>query len=43
MNVSINLLQLIWIGVNSVLFGVAYKQFDSGKEYYYLKKILKVG
>lgn len=30
------------MAVNGMIFGLAYKQFDESKEYYYLRAILKV-
>jgi hypothetical protein len=30
------------MAANGILFGLAYKRFDSNKEYYYLRVIVKV-
>ncbi|CAB3999131.1 cytochrome b-245 heavy chain-like [Paramuricea clavata] len=34
-------LWLLWMAANGIVFGLAYKRFDSSKEYYYLRVILK--
>ncbi|XP_028415268.1 NADPH oxidase 3-like isoform X2 [Dendronephthya gigantea] len=36
-------LWLLWMAANGIVFGLAYKQFDEGKKYYYLRAILKGG
>jgi hypothetical protein len=36
------LFKVIWTGINALMFGLTFENYNSSKEYYYLRALTKV-